>query len=140
MTDIKECVLEDVDVLAKMNKQLIEDEQSDNPMDISQLKNRMTDFLKNGYKAYLIIHNEKAIGYALIDITQDPKYLRQFFIVREERRKQYGKQAFVKLLERLDINELDIDVLSWNEIGIKFWEAIGFKEQWKRMRYERPGY
>ncbi len=105
-------------------------------MDISQLKNRMTDFLKNGYKAYLIIHNEKVIGYALIDITKDPKYLRQFFVVREERRKQYGKKAFAKLLEKLDAKQLDIDVLSWNEIGIKFWEAIGFKEQWKRMRYE----
>jgi len=35
----------------------------------------------------------------------------------------------------LETKEIEIDVLTWNEGGIKFWEKIGFKEQWKRMKY-----
>ena len=50
MIEIKECMIEDVSLLAEMNKQLIEDEKADNSMDIIQLKNRMVDFLNNGYK------------------------------------------------------------------------------------------
>jgi len=37
-----------------MNKQLIEDEQHDNPMDVAALKERMNGFIHNDYDAYLI--------------------------------------------------------------------------------------
>jgi len=137
LIEIKECTNNDITLLAKMNKQLIEDEKANNLMDISQLENRMNDFLNNGYKAFFFIIEEKIIGYALCDMTKEPKYLRQFFIKREERRKHYGKNAFNKLLEKLETNEIEIDVLKWNEDGIKFWGNIGFKEQWKRMRYKK---
>jgi len=136
MIEIKECTENDIELLAKMNKQLIEDEKANNLMDITQLENRMNDFLNNGYKAFFFIIEEKIIGYALCDMTKEPKYLRQFFIKREERRKHYGKYSFSKLLEKLEIKEIEVDVLKWNEDGIKFWENIGFKEQWKRMKYK----
>ena len=137
MIKINECTENDIKLLAKMNKQLIEDEKANNLMDIAQLENRMNDFLNNGYRAFFFIIEEKIIGYALCDMTKEPKYLRQFFINREERRKHYGKNAFNKLLEKLETKEIEIDVLQWNEAGIKFWENIGFKEQWKRMKYRR---
>lgn len=38
---IIECTDDDLDWLARMNKQLIEDEQHDNPMNVDQLKARM---------------------------------------------------------------------------------------------------
>jgi len=136
MIEIKKCTLEDVPLLTEMNKQLIEDEKANNPMDITQLKNRMIDFLNNGYEAYFFTVNNEVAGYALCDITKDPIFLRQFFIKREERRKHYGEIAFKSLLEKTGIKEIEIDVLSWNETGIKFWEKIGFKEQWKRMKYK----
>ena len=136
MIELKECFTEDFELLAEMNKQLIEDEKSNNSMEIAQLKNRMKDFLNNGYKAFFFTENKNIIGYALFDITKEPVYLRQFFIKREERRKNYGKTAFNRLMEKLDINEVEIDVLKWNEIGIKFWENLGFKEQSKRMKYK----
>ena len=136
MIEITECTEKDIKLLAEMNKQLIEDEKANNSMDITQLENRMNNFLKNGYKAFFLITEEKIIGYALCDMTKEPKYLRQFFIKREERRKHYGKNAFDKLLEKLEIKEIEIDVLKWNEGGIIFWEKIGFKEQWKRMNYK----
>jgi RimJ/RimL family protein N-acetyltransferase len=136
MIKIINCTDKDTESLAKMNKQLIEDEKANNLMDISQLENRMKDFLNNGYKAFFFKDDEKIIGYALCDMTKEPIYLRQFFIKREERRKYYGKDAFNKLLEILEAKEIEIDVLKWNEVGIKFWEKIGFKEQSKRMRYK----
>jgi predicted acetyltransferase len=136
MIEIKKCTKNDIKLLTKMNKQLIEDEKANNLMDITQLENRMNDFLNNGYKAFFFIIEEKIIGYALCDITKEPIYLRQFFINREERRKHHGKNAFYKLLEKLETKEIEIDVLKWNEDGIKFWGKIGFKEQWKRMKYK----
>jgi predicted acetyltransferase len=137
MLNINECKLEDVNLLAEMNKQLIEDEKAKNTMDIFQLKNRMIDFLKNGYKAFLFLVENNIVGYALCDMTKKPIYLRQFFIKREERRKHYGKESFKKILEKMETNEIEIDVYRWNEAGIKFWESVGFKEQWKRMKYKK---
>ena len=63
------------------------------------------------------------------------KIFKTFFIKREERRKHYGKIAFEKLLEKIGINKIEIDVLQRNEIGLKFWQNIGFKEQWIRMKF-----
>ena len=122
MIEVKECTPEDVSLLAEMNKQLIEDEKADNSMDIIQLKNRMTDFLNNEYKAFFFILNKEIVGYTLCDMTKEPIYLRQFFIKREERGKKYGKIAFKNLLEKIGIKEIEIDVLKWNEAGIKFLE------------------
>ena len=135
--EIKNCSLEDIKILAEMNKCLIEDEKSTNSMDINQLTNRMAGFLKNGYNAYFFIINDKIIGYALCDMTKEPIYLRQFFIKKEERRKHYGKNAFKKLLEKINTNEIEIEVLHKNEVGFKFWQNIGFIEQWTRMRFEK---
>jgi len=136
MLEIKECALEDVALLAEMNKQLIEDEKSNNSMDIAQLKNRMMDFLNTGYKAFFFMVNNEIVGYALCDMTKEPKYLRQFFIKREERRKHYGKLAFKNLLDKIETREIEIDVLKWNEAGLKFWGNLGFEEQSKRMKYK----
>ena len=136
MIKINECTEKDIKLLAKMNKQLIEGEKVNNLMDITQLENRMEGFLNNGYRAFFFIIEEEIIGYALCDMTNEIKYLRQFFIKREERRKHYGKNVFIKLLEKLETKEIEIDVLKCNKVGIKFWENVGFKEQWKRMKYK----
>jgi RimJ/RimL family protein N-acetyltransferase len=136
MLEIIECTEKVIELLAKMNEQLIEDEKANNLMDITQLENRMNGFLNNGYKAFFFLIREKIIGYALCDMTKDPKYLRQYFINRDERRKNHGKNAFNKLLEKLETKEIEIDVLKWNEDGLRFWEKMGFKEQWKRMKYK----
>ena len=135
MIEIRECTSNDTEILSEMNKELIEDEKSNNKMNVIQLKDRMAGFLKNGYRAFYFILQNKIIGYALCDMTKEPVYLRQFFIKREERRQHYGKTAFGILLEKLRVKEIEIDVLAWNENGIKFWENVGFMEQWKRMKY-----
>ncbi len=135
--DIKKCTLNDVNKLAELNKQLIEDERSDNKMDLMELSDRMRDFLKGDYCAYFFMDGSDVQGYALINNSTNPLYLRQFLIERTYRRKHFGKQAIKLLLKELNVDKLDIEVLSWNEAGIKFWEDCGFVERSRYMRLSR---
>ena len=132
---IKECTPQDVPLLAVMNKRLIEDEQSDNPMDTARLEQRMRSFLEGGYTACLFVEDGAAVGYALVDHGREPLYLRQFYIEREYRRMRCGETAFRLLTGHLRADTIDIDVLPWNEAGRLFWKKCGFKETCVSMRY-----
>ena len=135
--NIKKCTLNDVDKLAELNKQLIEDEKSDNKMELMELEDRMRSFLNGDYCAYFFMSGSEVQGYALINMTNNPLYLRQFLIERSSRRKHLGKQAIELLLTELNVDRLDIEVLSWNEAGIKFWESCGFIERSRYMRLSK---
>lgn len=125
-----------LELLATLNKQLIEDERHDNKMSIEQLKERMTDFLKTEYRAYFFCFQKEIKGYALVNHNKQPVYLRQFYICRDSRRNGYGKLAFEKLKEQLNTYEIDIEVMHWNEGGYNFWKKMGFKERSIYMRFE----
>lgn len=133
--EIKKCTEADLALLAKFNKYLIEDEKSDNKMNEEQLFQRMKEFMNTEYDAYFFVEKEEIVGYALVKNGSSPLYLRQFYIDREYRRKHYGEQAFHKLLQYLEVTTIDIEVLSWNEAGIRFWEKLNFRERSRYMRY-----
>lgn len=133
---IQKCLMKDVSKLALLNKQLIEDEKSDNTMNINELERRMKEFLETDYSAYFFIEDSRIIGYALIKNTNSPVYLRQFLIERNYRKHHYGTQAFQMLLKYLDIKEIDLEVLPWNKSGLAFWEHCGFNETCIAMRYK----
>ncbi len=135
--EIRKCKLDDVSLLAVLNKQLIEDEQSNNPMGIEELEERMSVFLNSEYDAYFFWVEEAVVGYALVKHTCTPLYLRQFLIAREYRQMHYGTEAFHALLEYLGVDRMEIEVLPWNERGMRFWESCGFKEISRYMRFER---
>jgi len=134
---IRVCTDDELDLLAVLNKQLIEDEQHENKMSVEQLRERMKKFINSDYKAYLFEENSKTIGYALVDHTRQPLYLRQFFICRDVRRKGYGRAAFKELLDLLKTNVIDIEVLLWNVRGMEFWRSLGFKERSIYMRFDK---
>jgi len=134
---IRKCSLLDIDKLAELNKQLIEDEKSDNRMNISELKSRMKGFLQTEYSAYFFLEEDAIVGYALVNMECTPIYLRQFLIDRQYRRNHVGKKAISLLLEELKTDTLDIEVLSWNEPGIRFWTSCGFVERSKYMRLNK---
>ena len=94
---IKLCSESDVTKLAEMNKHLIEDEKSDNPMNLSELENRMSGFISNEYNAYFFMENDAVIGYALVRESETETYLRQFYIERDFRRNHLGTEAFKEL-------------------------------------------
>lgn len=142
--EIKKCTLDDTETLAQLNKQLIEDEKSDNPMTLEELEYRMERFITTEYDAYFFVEdaNEEGakcgeiLGYALVKNSCTPLYLRQFFIKREHRKKHLGTEAFQLLKAHLKADTLDIEVLSWNEAGMKFWQSLGFCERSRYMRYQ----
>lgn len=135
--EIKKCTLNDVSYLALLNKQLIEDEKSQNTMNIKELEERMYGFLTSEYDAYFFVADEKVVGYALIKNTCEPVYLRQFLIDRNYRKKHYGTEAVNLLMKHLGVAGIDLEVLPWNEVGIAFWEKCGFKEISRYMRLKR---
>jgi len=134
---IKKATLEDLDILAVMNKQLIEDEQHDNSMDLEALKERMKEFLLHEYEAYLFQTTGVITGYALVNQEREPVYLRQFFICRDRRRSGLGKACFQLLLTELDVEQLDVEVMYWNEMGYKFWKSLGFEERSVYLRLKK---
>jgi len=133
---IRICSHEDLELLAALNKQLIEDEGHDNAMSIEQLKERMKAFINTDYYAYAFECKGEIIGYALVNHIRQPLYVRQFFISRNSRRSGYGKWAFNKLLELLHTNKVDIEVMAGNHRGYAFWKSLGFKERSVYMRLE----
>lgn len=132
--NVIKCRREDVGTLAVLNKQLIEDEKSNNPMSIKELEERMKSFLETDYEAYFFEVNQDIIGYALVKTACTPLYLRQFMIDRKYRRQHCGTEAFHFLMEYLGADTIDIEVLPWNEAGKRFWESCGFREISRYMR------
>lgn len=132
--EIKKCTVDNVEQLALLNKQLIEDEKSDNTMSIDELEKRMKEFLLTEYNAYFFYFEDLVIGYALVNHTTSPYYLRQFLIDRKYRKQHFGLQAFELLMEELKTDSIDLEVLTWNEVGNRFWEKCGFVERSRYMR------
>ena len=131
---LSEAVQDNLEVLLGMNKNLIEDEKYDRPLKEDKLIERWNSFLtQTKYKVFLFKINSDIIGYAVVHINQEPLYLRHFFIKRKYRRKGHGTECFNKLLSRLKTTEIDLDVMSWNKPGLKFWISLGFTERCKLL-------
>ena len=106
-------------------------------MGLEELEHRMYDFLNSEYNAYFFVENDNILGYALVKLTSHPFYLRHFLIDRAYRKQHIGTLAFEMLLKELNVESIDIEVLSWNIAGNKFWEKCGFLERSRYMRFEK---
>src|SRR5947199_10874582 len=83
----------DAGVLAPMNAQLIRDEGHRNAMSVPELAERMSDWLKTEYQAFLFESETKPVGYALYRLEPDYVYLRQLFVLPEMRRRGIARRA-----------------------------------------------
>ena len=131
----------DIELLARMNKQLIDDECHSNPVAVPELAERMRGWLHAEWSADLFVQSEPQgvdtiIGYALYQRRQNEFfpgrpviYLRQFLIVREHRGRGQGRRALKDLIEtRLPSRcTLVVDVLTANTRGLGFWQRVGFQ-------------
>ncbi|MFM7679215.1 MAG: N-acetyltransferase family protein, partial [Roseiflexaceae bacterium] len=111
--------------LARMNKQLIVAEGSDNPMDEAALTARMHGFLHGSYRAWFFVSAADIVGYTLVDTARTPYYVRHFFVVASMRRQGLGRQAFALLKAQLDHQPIELEVLVSNPAGLAFWQALG---------------
>jgi GNAT superfamily N-acetyltransferase len=120
----------DAHLLANMNAALIRDEGHRNPMTSEQLVERMAGFLIGGYEAAIFEDEDAALGYALFKREPDWVYVRQFYVMPENRRRGIGRKAVQWLRANVwtESSRVRIDVLVGNTSGIEFWRAVGFAD------------
>lgn len=132
--------IDDADEIAGMNQQLIRDEGHRNAMSIQELTDRMRDWLRGEYEAIMMVVGLNPIGYVLFRRERDHIYLRQFFVVPEQRRKGIGRSAIIWMRENAwaDAARIRLDVLVGNTSGLAFWRAIGFSDYCITLEAEQP--
>ena len=126
----------DLPLRAQMNRRLIEDEGSRNPMSLDQLADRMRGWLLGDWELKLFATDDRVVGYAVYQLRRDeyfPEqtivYLRQFYIEREMRGQGLGTAAYRALAaEHFPPGcRVVIDALASNPRGYDFWRHVGFE-------------
>lgn len=126
--------LNDVPLLTRMNRHLVEDEQHRNRFKSDAwFEERMRGFLTGGYKAVLFEVYGEIVAYALYTDHPDHDdtiYLRQIFVDRAWRRKGIGREAIRILKEAIWPKEkrVTVGVLVDNQVARAFYKAVGFRE------------
>lgn len=123
-------VLDDCPLLAQLNHQLIRDEGHRNRMSVSELEERMKDWLSGEYRATVFEDGDEVVAYALFREQSEEIYLRQFFVVRHRRRQGLGRRAWELLRSQVwpKSKRLTVEVLLSNGSGIAFWRALGYSD------------
>jgi ribosomal protein S18 acetylase RimI-like enzyme len=123
--------LDDCPLLAWLNQQLLQDEQHRNRfMTLPQLEERMRGFLTGEYRAVVFEEDGEVVAYALYREQADEIYLRQLFVVRDQRRRGHGRRAMEILRAEIwpKSKRLTVDVLLHNTSAIAFWRAVGYED------------
>jgi len=133
--------LNDVPILARMNQQLIEDEDHRNRMSLHELEARMRLLLDGDYLATLFEWDGQIVAYGLWRDEPDWVYLRQFFVVRDFRRRGIGTQAIRVLIDEVwpAAKRIRVNVLIGNRPALEFWRAVGFVDYLITLEMERSG-
>jgi GNAT superfamily N-acetyltransferase len=135
---------QDISTLAQMNKRLIEDEGSSNPMTLPQLETRLRSWLSSEWRGVLFLEQDKTVGYAIYRLqrqefdNRETVYIRHYFIERDVRRKGYGREGLAKLRAEIFPRNVTVylEVLTQNARGRNFWKSLGFTEYSVTMRLE----
>ena len=127
---LREATTEDLPLLAELNRQLIQDQQSPNPMSVAELEERMRGWLVAEYRAALFEIDSQPVAYGLFRPDDGDIRLRQFFVARAFRRQGIGRRAIEAFRQRFvpPGAALTLEVLVHNSAGLAFWRALGFQE------------
>ena len=129
---------DDLDYLVTMNTELIEDEAYDISLSREEVEDRMRGFLQGHFRIFMLLSDtplDEIVGYAVIDVSRSPIYLRHFYVSRCYRRKGYGSVAFTLICEALGVEQIDVEVMAWNEAGKRFWRSLGFIHRYDGLRW-----
>src|ERR1700761_3498292 len=91
--DIRQATATDFPLLARMNRELIEDEGHRNPMTVEQLEERFHRFVsRDGWQVDVLLFDGEIAGFATHRYEPDDAeptgmrvHLRQFYVARERR-------------------------------------------------------
>lgn len=127
---LRSATLRDVPLLARLNRQLVEDEGARTRLTLDGLEARMRGWLRGEYAATLFELGRETVAYALYRKTGAGTHIRQFFVVHHARRRGIGRRAIQLLLERVLASEatIELGVLAHNRSALRFWKAVGFAE------------
>ena len=122
--------VDDCAQLAELNHQLIRDEGHRNRMTVAELEERMRAWLEGEYRAMLFEDGGKTVAYALFREQPEEVYLRQLFVVRNQRSQRIGRRAVEVLRSQVwpKTKRLTVDVLVTNTRGVAFWRQVGFTD------------
>ena len=126
--EIVKAELTDAEVLAKLNKHLIEDEQHPDPINIVQLTERMKAWLATDYICYVGKQDGCILTYCLYRDEGSYYYMRQLYVDRAHRRKGIATQLLNWLYENVWTDKkVRLDVLAHNEDAVAFYKRYGFR-------------
>ena len=126
--EIVKAELTDVERLAKLNQHLIADERHPNPMNITELTQRMKAWLATDYICYVAKQNEGIVAYCLYRDDGGHYYMRQLYVDRAHRRKGIATQLLDWLYENVWTDKkVRLDVLAHNEDAVAFYKRYGFR-------------
>ncbi len=117
-------------LLARLNRQLVEDEGARTRLTLDGLEARMRGWLRSEYAATLFELGDEPVAYALYRKFEGGTHIRQFFVVRHARRRGIGRRAIELLLERVLASEatIELGVLAHNRRALDFWKVVGFSK------------
>jgi GNAT superfamily N-acetyltransferase len=124
--------VDDCELLGAWNKQLIDDEGHDNPMNVRELAERMRGWLAGEYRAMIFEQNGVPVAYALFRDAPEWIHLRHFFVVRDRRRRGIGARALALLQEDVFSRgrRVLVEAMERNRGGIAFWRNAGFVDRY----------
>ena len=126
----------DIPLLARINKQLIEDEWGGGGMPLHRLEARIRRWLEEGeYQAILFEEKDATVAYALVHTDEESAYIRHFFVLPEHRRGGIGRRVVDTLMKDVipPTARTTLDVLASNRTGHRFWHSVGFTDYAIRM-------
>jgi predicted acetyltransferase len=94
----------------------------------------MRTWLATEYQA--IVFEEPAkpapAAYALFRCATEWVHLRQFFVVRDRRRRGIGARAIALLREAVfpPDKAVIVEAMAWNRAALSFWHAVGFEDRY----------
>jgi GNAT superfamily N-acetyltransferase len=126
----------ELDDLARMNKELLEDEKHRSSLTVAELKERFRRFVdEDGWSVEVFTCDEDIVGYITYRVEPDETtpngrsvFLRQFYISRSHRRLGLGAatMALFKSSRLKHGERIFLEVLESNPRGRAFWQSVGF--------------
>lgn len=98
-------------------------------MTVPELEQRMKGWLASEYAAVIFENDGENVAYALYREQPEEIYLRQLFVIRNQRRKGIGRKAMEILRSKVwpKDKRLTVEVLVQNVGAVAFWRAVGYK-------------
>jgi len=101
-------------------------------------RGNFADSLKSAHSAWVLLHNEKIIGYALMMMVLDEAHLLNLSISQPYQKQGLGRlllEHMIRIAQALNAANMFLEVRASNISAIALYENIGFNEMAVRRGY-----